>query len=86
MTWLTMDDDGTFMAHNTRAHPVLEPHVFGGRWSLEASNFVKLLAKARARSEPWVVQKRMEQAWRLGGGVPSLLAPPLGLLRLLSSD
>ena len=37
----------------------------GGRWSLEASNFVKLLAKARARSEPLVVQRRMEQARRL---------------------
>ena len=36
----------------------------GGRWSQEASTFVKLLAKAKVRSELAVVQRPME-AWRL---------------------
>ena len=39
--------------------------ALGGRWSQEASTFVKLFAKAKVRSEPAVVQRRMEQAWRL---------------------
>ena len=34
----------------------------GGRWSAEAKSFVGQLAKARARSEPRVLQRRMEQA------------------------
>ena len=37
----------------------------GGRWSKEARVFVQLLARARARSEPPVIQRRVEQAWRL---------------------
>ena len=37
----------------------------GGRWSSEATEFVSLLAKARARSEHVLVRRRMEQAWRL---------------------
>ena len=48
-----------------RARLVVLALEVGGRWSSEASNFVKLLARARARSEPLVVQRRMEQAWRL---------------------
>ena len=37
-----------------------------GVWSAEAKSFVGQLAKARrARSEPRVLQRRMEQAWRL---------------------
>ena len=35
----------------------------GGRWSAEAKSFVG--AKARARSGPRVLRRRMEQAWRL---------------------
>ena len=37
----------------------------GGRWSKEARTFVQLLAQARARSEPFLTRRRMEQAWRL---------------------
>ena len=37
----------------------------GGKWSAEVKSFVGQRAKARARSEPRVLQRRMEQAWRL---------------------
>ena len=37
----------------------------GGRWSQEACTSVQLLAQARARSEPPLTSRRMEQAWRL---------------------
>ena len=37
----------------------------GGRWSEEAWTSVQLLAQARARSEPPLTRRRMEQAWRL---------------------
>ena len=37
----------------------------GGRWSQEARSFVQLLAEARARSEPLLTRRRMEQVWRL---------------------
>ena len=37
----------------------------GGRWSTEATDFVSQLAKAKARSEPFWVRQRIEQAWRL---------------------
>ena len=43
-----------------------------GRWSEETASFLRQLAKARARSEPPVLQKRAEQAWKLRWG--SLLA------------
>ena len=43
-----------------------------GRWSEETASFLRHLARARARSEPPVLQKRAEQAWRLRWG--SLLA------------
>ena len=41
------------------------PWRVGGRWSKEARTFVQLLAQARARSEPFLTRRRMEQAWRL---------------------
>ena len=48
---------------------LVQPVVFGlevgGRWSKEARVFVQLLARAKARSEPPVIQRRMEQAWLL---------------------
>ena len=37
----------------------------GGPWSQEARTFVQLLAEARTRSEPLLMRRRMEQAWRL---------------------
>ena len=36
-----------------------------GRWSEEATSFIRHLAKARARSEPRILQMRAEQGWRL---------------------
>ena len=48
-----------------RARSVVIGFEVGGRWSKEAMVFVQLLARARARSEPPVIQRRMEQAWRL---------------------
>ena len=48
-----------------RARLVVLALEVGGRWSAEAKSFVGQLAKARARSEPRVLQRRMEQAWRL---------------------
>ena len=36
----------------------------GGRWSAETLDFLRLLAKARARSEPRHLQTRAAQAWR----------------------
>ena len=39
--------------------------LVGGRWSPEATDFVSQLAKAKARSEPFLVRRRMEQAWQL---------------------
>ena len=37
----------------------------GGRWSSEVLVFVRLLARAKVRSEPQMMRKRVEQAWRL---------------------
>ena len=36
----------------------------GGRWSSEVLAFVRLLARPKARSEPQMMRKRVEQAWR----------------------
>ena len=48
-----------------RARLVVVALEVGSRWSAEAKSFVGQLAKARARTEPRVTQRRMEQAWRL---------------------
>ena len=40
----------------------------GGRLSEEIRSFLSLLAKAKARSEPPIMKKRAEQAWRLRWG------------------
>ena len=48
-----------------RARLVVLALEVGGRWSPEATDFVSQLAKAKARSEPFLVRRRMEQAWRL---------------------
>ena len=47
----------------SRARLVVLALETGGRWS-EALAFVRLLAKAKARSEPQLMRKRVEQAWR----------------------
>ena len=48
-----------------RARLVVLALEVGGRWSAEATDFVSQLAKTKARSEPFLVRQRMEQAWRL---------------------
>ena len=35
----------------------------GGRWSEETRDFLRHLAKARARGEPFLLQRRAEAAW-----------------------
>ena len=55
-----------------RAKLVVLAGEVAGRWSEETASFLRHLARARARSEPPVLQKRAEQAWRLRWG--SLLA------------
>ena len=37
----------------------------GGRWSSETRGFLRALARFRARSEPPLLRKRVEQAWRM---------------------
>ena len=37
----------------------------GGKWSEEAQIFIQLLAKTQAKSELWLMQRRVEQSWRL---------------------
>ena len=48
-----------------RARLVVLALETGGRWSKDARTFVQLLTRARARSEPRLIQRRVEQAWRL---------------------
>ena len=36
----------------------------GGRWSAETAMFLRLIAKAKARTEPLVLRLRAELAWR----------------------
>ena len=39
-----------------------------GRWSQETQRFLSFLARAKARSVPPLLRKRVEQAWRLRWG------------------
>ena len=57
---------------NARARLVVLAGEIGGRWSSETNTFVRLLAQAKAREEPPILRRRVEQAWRLRWG--SLLA------------
>ena len=52
----------------SRARLVVLAGEIGGRWSEETRRFLSLLAKAKARSEPPILKKRAEQAWRLRWG------------------
>ena len=45
-----------------RARLVVFAVEVGGRWSEEAKIFIRLLARARVRSEPRLLQRRLEQA------------------------
>ena len=49
----------------TRSRLVVLAGEVGGRWSSETCTFVRLLAIARARSEPSILRTRVELAWRL---------------------
>ena len=48
----------------SRARLVVLAGEVGGRWSGETSSFLRLLAAAKARPEPPILQKRAECAWR----------------------
>ena len=50
----------------------------GGRWSLETRGFLRALSRDRARSEPPLLRRRVEQAGGYGGG-PSFRAVLLEL-------
>ena len=47
----------------------------GRTWSEETRRFLSLLAKAKARSEPPIMKKRAEQAWRLRWVRPRMPSP-----------
>ena len=51
-----------------RARLVVLAGEVGGRWSQEVNTFVRLLAIAKARCEPSILRRRVEQAWRLRWG------------------
>ena len=52
----------------SRARLVVLAMEVGGRWSDEMRSFVSQLARARARHETAILQKRAEQAWRMRWG------------------
>ena len=49
----------------SRARLVVLAGEVGGRWSEETQTFLHILARAKARSEPPILRKRVEQAWRM---------------------
>ena len=51
--------------HNNRCRLVVLAREVGGRWSDETRTFIRTWARFRARSEPPLLRKRVEQAWRL---------------------
>ena len=51
-----------------RARLVVLGGEVGGRWSQEVSTFVRLLARANARSEPCILRRRAQQALPLRWG------------------
>ena len=51
-----------------RARLVVLGLEVGGRWSVETQIFLRLLARARARSEGYLMRRRAEHAWRLRWG------------------
>ena len=56
------------MGPRRRARLVVLAGEIGGRWSEETRRFLSLLAKAKARSEPPILKRRAEQAWRVRWG------------------
>ena len=47
-----------------RARLVVLGAEVGGRWSAETAQLLSALAKARAREVPFILQARVEAAWR----------------------
>ena len=66
------------VGRGARARLVVLALEVAGRWSHEAKTFVNLLARAKARSEPHVLQRRRREGC---GGTPSSLVPRLVLTR-----
>ena len=67
------DEDGVVLAVARRTKEARYPELVGPRararrWSGETHRFVSLLARAKARSEVWLLRRRAEQAWRLRWG------------------
>ena len=57
-------NEGT-LSSSARARLVVLAVEVGGRFSKETNGFLTGLAKARARSETPLMQRRVEQAWRM---------------------
>ena len=53
------------VGRRSRARLVVLAGEVGGRWSEETQTFLRILARAKARSEPPILRKRVEQAWRM---------------------
>ena len=69
-----------------RAHLVVLTCEVGGRWSEETRDFLRHLAKAKARGEPFLLQRRAEAAWPLRWRViMACSAPKAFALSLLGS-
>ena len=56
------------LAPHRRARLVVLAGEVGGRWSEETRSFISQLAKAKSRADPFVLRRRVEQAWRLRWG------------------
>ena len=74
-----------FVAPRSRCRLVVLATEVGGRWSTEALVFLRLLARAKARSEPHLMRVRAQQAWKLrwlsilGASARAVAASLLGL-------
>ena len=55
------------VGRGSRARLIVLAIEVGGRWSPELQSFVQL-AKSKAREQPFLLQKRFEQAWRMRWG------------------
>ena len=62
------NQDGQNGIGQSRSLPVVLAIEVGGRWSPELQTFVAQLAKSKAREQPFLLQKRFEQAWRMRWG------------------
>ena len=56
------------VGRGSRARLVVLAIEVGGRWSPELQTFVARLAKSKAREQPFLLQKRFEQAWQMRWG------------------